>query len=106
MKILCSSQTLKIDLKGLNNERQITVGSLRLSLSLIPHLNQPISRDVYETQLSLEKARNSEKDRLFMIYAKQWWNEFLQIRPENKQRMVKIYANDELNNSYPGKHFQ
>ena len=106
MKILCSSQTLKIDLKGLNNERQITVGSLRLSLSLIPHLNKPISRDVYETQLSLENARNSEKDRLFMIYAKQWWNEFLQIRSENKKRMVKIYANDELNNSYPGKNFQ
>mgnify|MGYP000245766360 CR=1 FL=1 len=72
-------------------------------MELLPQLTKSINKDVVETQLSLERARNSEKDRLFMIYAKNWWNEYLQIRPEHhKQRLVKIYAMDELNSSYPG----
>lgn len=72
-------------------------------MELVPQLTKGINPDVIDTQFSLERARNSEKDRLFMIYAKQWWNEYLQIRPEyHKQRLVKIYAMDELNSSYPG----
>ena len=91
-------------MKGLKNERGITIGSLKIRLELVPQLTKPINTDVIQTQISLEKTRNSEKDRLFMIYAKQWWNDFLQIRPEHhKQRLVKIYAMNELNQSLPGK---
>ena len=77
-----------------------------MRLELVPQLSKPLNLDVIETQLSLEKTRNSEKDKLFMIYAKQWWNDYLQIRPDShKQRLVKIYAMDELNSSYPAKGF-
>lgn len=27
-----------------------------------------------------------------MVYAKQWWREFLEIRPSNQSKMVKIFA--------------
>jgi hypothetical protein len=33
--------------------------------------------------------------RLFYVYAKQWWNDYLQIRPSHADRLVKIFAEDE-----------
>lgn len=43
-------------------------------------------------QQSLEKQRTAEKERLFLVYAKQWWREFLDIRQSNHSKMVKIFA--------------
>lgn len=43
-------------------------------------------------QQSLERQRTAEKERLFLVYAKQWWKEFLEIRPSHKSKMVKIFA--------------
>ena len=30
--------------------------------------------------------------RLFLVYAKQWWKEYLQIRATHRERLVKIFA--------------
>lgn len=43
-------------------------------------------------QQSLEKQRTAEKERLFLVYAKQWWREFLDIRQSNHSKIVKIFA--------------
>lgn len=43
-------------------------------------------------QQSLERQRTAEKERLFLVYAKQWWREFLEIRPSHQSKMVKIFA--------------
>lgn len=83
------------------NERDLLIGNLTLRISLLPTLKSTISSDVLSTQISLEKTRNTDKDRLFMSYAKKWWNEFLQTRPDIKERLVKIYACDEKNRSFP-----
>lgn len=44
------------------------------------------------TQQSLERQRTAEKERLFLVYAKQWWREFLEIRPSHQSKLVKIFA--------------
>ena len=36
-----------------------------------------------------------------MLYAKQWWAEYLKIRPEHKTRLVKLYSNDENGQTFP-----
>jgi len=40
----------------------------------------------------LERQKIAEKERLFLVYAKQWWREYLQIRPTHNSRLVKIFA--------------
>ena len=60
-----------------------------------------IDAEVVNTQFNLEKSRNAEKDKLFMLYAKQWWAEYLKIRPEHKSRLVKLYSNDENGQTFP-----
>ena len=60
-----------------------------------------IDAEVVNTQFNLEKSRNAEKDKLFMLYAKQWWAEYLKIRPEHKTRLVKLYSNDENGQTFP-----
>lgn len=47
---------------------------------------------VFLVQQSLERQRTAEKERLFLVYAKQWWREFLEIRPSHQSKMVKIFA--------------
>uniref|UniRef100_A0A2K5KJA3 Centrosomal protein 76 n=1 Tax=Cercocebus atys TaxID=9531 RepID=A0A2K5KJA3_CERAT len=46
-------------------------------------------------KLALERQKTAEKERLFLVYAKQWWREYLQIRPSHNSRLVKIFAQDE-----------
>ena len=46
-------------------------------------------------QSSLEHNRRAERERLFLVYAKQWWREYLQIRSSHNNRLVKIFAQDE-----------
>ena len=43
----------------------------------------------------------AERERLFLVYAKQWWREFLQIRASHSNRLVKIFAQDECGTNRP-----
>lgn len=47
---------------------------------------------MFVVQQSLERQRTAEKERLFLVYAKQWWREFLEIRPSHQSKLVKIFA--------------
>uniref|UniRef100_A0AAY4DDE2 Centrosomal protein of 76 kDa n=1 Tax=Denticeps clupeoides TaxID=299321 RepID=A0AAY4DDE2_9TELE len=57
----------------------------------------PLSHSMSQWALtqSLERQRTAERERLFLIYAKQWWREFLEIRPSHQNKLVKIFAQDE-----------
>ena len=68
------------------------MGILEVRLELIPKINDLVGEEVISAQISLEKNRQAEKERLFLVYAKQWWKEYLQIRPHHKDRLVKIFA--------------
>lgn len=65
---------------------------MEVRLELIPKINNPVAEDVILAQISLERSRQAERERLFLVYAKQWWKEYLQIRPHHKERLVKIFA--------------
>ncbi len=63
-------------------------------MQLIPSLEngERLNEDIVATQLGLEHSRNTERERLFLVYAKQWWKEYLEIRDDHKNRLVKIFA--------------
>lgn len=83
---------LTVELMGVGTESKVSVGILNIKLEMYPPLNQTLSQEVVNTQLALERQKTAEKERLFLVYAKQWWREYLQIRPSHNSRLVKIFA--------------
>ena len=85
-----------IEMMGVGSECKLHAGVLEVQLQVLPtHQMISVSPKVIEAQLHLEKQRCSERDRLFLTYAKQWWKEYVQIRDSHKSRPVKIFAQDE-----------
>lgn len=87
--------SISLELVGVGAEAKITPGILDLRIDLVPHPCSPLHSDLLAGQLSLERQRTTEKERLLLVYAKQWWKEYLQIRPKHSERLVKIFAPDE-----------
>lgn len=87
--------SISVELLGVGSECKVAAGVLNLKLELYPPLTETLSPDVITTQRSLEKQKTAEKERLFLVYAKQWWQEFLEIRPSHQSKLVKIFAQDE-----------
>uniref|UniRef100_A0A8C2Q0Y9 Centrosomal protein of 76 kDa n=1 Tax=Cyprinus carpio TaxID=7962 RepID=A0A8C2Q0Y9_CYPCA len=87
--------SVSAELLGVGSECKVAVGVLNLKLELYPPLTETLSPDVVTTQQSLERQKTAEKERLFLVYAKQWWQEFLEIRPSHQSKLVKIFAQDE-----------
>ncbi|EDV29045.1 uncharacterized protein TRIADDRAFT_18537 [Trichoplax adhaerens] len=97
-KVLSSSHnrwTTAVELNGIGPEAKLSVGLLDLKIELIPRSLEELSKDVVEAQFKLEHNRATEKERLFLVYAKRWWQEYIQIRPVHSKRLVKIFAQDE-----------
>jgi len=68
-----------------------------LILQLVPCSDRelPIAQDVFNAQLRMENVTyGSEKERKFLLYAKQWWQEFSSDH-SGDDRHVKIFAQDE-----------
>lgn len=84
-----------IELKGTGNESKMPIGVIDIQLEMFPKPTKILGQEVLTAQLNMERSRQSEKERLFLVYAKQWWKEYLQIRPANQERLVKIFAQDE-----------
>ncbi|XP_065441304.1 centrosomal protein of 76 kDa isoform X3 [Chrysemys picta bellii] len=81
-----------VELLGVGTESKVSVGVLNIKLEMYPQLNKTLSQEIVNTQLALERQKTAEKERLFLVYAKQWWREYLQIRPSHNTRLVKIFA--------------
>ncbi|XP_067248886.1 centrosomal protein of 76 kDa isoform X2 [Chanodichthys erythropterus] len=86
---------VSVELLGVGSECKVPAGVLNLKLELYPPLTETLSPEVITTQQSLERQKTAEKERLFLVYAKQWWQEFLEIRPSHQSKLVKIFAQDE-----------
>lgn len=76
----------------LGAENKLPVGMINVCLQVIPPLNESVSEDILAAQLDLEHTKSTERERLFLIYAKQWWKEYLEIREEHRTRLVKIFG--------------
>lgn len=101
-RVLCEVSgrfPLTVELRGVGAEAKITPGILDLRIDTVPQPMDPVHLDLFSAQLGLEKQRRSEKERLFLVYARQWWKEYLQLRPEHSQRLVKIFASNETGDS-------
>ncbi|XP_040209863.1 centrosomal protein of 76 kDa [Rana temporaria] len=86
---------LAVELQGVGAECKVSVGILNVKLELYPHLQEALSPEIVNAQFTLERQKSAEKERLFLVYTKQWWREYLQIRPSHSSRLVKIFAQDE-----------
>ncbi|XP_052644309.1 centrosomal protein of 76 kDa isoform X3 [Harpia harpyja] len=86
---------LEVHKGSLGTESKVSVGVLNIRLEMYPQLNKTLSPEITNTQFALERQKTAEKERLFLVYAKQWWREYLQIRPTHNVRLVKIFAQDE-----------
>ncbi|XP_077982929.1 centrosomal protein of 76 kDa-like [Glandiceps talaboti] len=92
---------IPIELMGVGTESKVPVGVLELRLELIPTPTQMLKEDIITAQVALERNRTAERERLFLVYAKQWWREYLQIRNSHNNRLVKIFAQDENGTNRP-----
>ena len=90
-----------VEVKGLAAECAVTVGILDLVVELVPWRGKVVAMETFSTHMKVEENRFSERERLFYIYTKQWWKEFLQIRPSHSQRLVKIFSQDEFGAKWP-----
>ena len=88
-----------IELSGVGSEAKIPAGLLDLKLEILPRSSEVLHADIVSGQMAMERQRAAEKERLFLVYSKQWWKEFLQIRASHSQRLVKIFAQDESGKS-------
>lgn len=52
-------------------------------------------------QIHAEKQAQYEAERLFSTYAKEWWQDFVQISLEHEHRNVQIFVKNEENQSVP-----
>ncbi|XP_033010741.1 centrosomal protein of 76 kDa isoform X1 [Lacerta agilis] len=96
--VLCAEKRITnvaVELLGVGTESKVSVGVLNIRLEMYPKLNKTLSQEIVTTQFSLERQKTAEKERLFLVYAKQWWREYLQIRTSHNTRLVKIFAQDE-----------
>ena len=93
------SERTALPMYGIGSESKIVVGVIDISLELIPSISCCLQKEVVSTQFDLERSRINEKNKSFFSYAKYWWKEFLQIRPENNSRLLKIFAQDENGNT-------
>ena len=102
--ILCETTgkvILSVELSGIGTEAKIPAGILDFQLEIVPKSSEPINLDILTAQFALEKQRGAEKERMFLVYAKQWWKEYLQIRSTHSQRLVKVFAPDEVGVNHP-----
>ena len=91
-----------IELSGVGSEASIPAGILDLKLEILPCSREDLVHvDVLSAQLGMEKQRRDERERLFLVYTKQWWREYLEIRSTHSQRLVKIFAPDETGVNRP-----
>lgn len=87
-----NKQNISIELMGTGSESKVPAGILNICLQLLPMLEDSLREDILNAQMGLEYSRNTERERLFLVYAKQWWKEYLEIRDDHKNRLVKIFS--------------
>ena len=78
-----------------SSEPGVPAGVLDIRLELFSKETVPLEKKIVSARLKLERQQVAERDKLFLLYAKQWWKEYLQIRPSHNERLVKIFTQDE-----------
>lgn len=100
--LLSGYLSITIELTGMGGDTAVAVGTLSLNLEILPKVVNTLTNDAaLTTQIRAEREHDSERDRRFFNTAKAFWREYLQIRPEHANRMVKIFARTETDVNMP-----
>jgi centrosomal protein CEP76 len=83
-----------VELTGIKSDGRVPPGVICLQWELVP-IHVSVDKSLLQSQLQLEHRKETERKRLFFIYSKNWWDEFISLRPNHSQRMVKIFAENE-----------
>eukprot|EP00818_Percolomonas_sp_WS_P007327 CAMPEP_0117438002 /NCGR_PEP_ID=MMETSP0759-20121206/1823_1 /TAXON_ID=63605 /ORGANISM="Percolomonas cosmopolitus, Strain WS" /LENGTH=620 /DNA_ID=CAMNT_0005229669 /DNA_START=104 /DNA_END=1963 /DNA_ORIENTATION=- len=99
-------KVLKTGLLGMSvelgsSEMTVPRGILELRLELLPRPKVGLSESEIQNQFNIERSRRTKAEREFYLYSKQWFEEYRQIRPSHKNRVVKIYAECEAGGMKP-----
>ena len=93
--ILYSNQVeINADILPISLTQQGSLGLLQLYLDICPPLSQLelLSEETVTKQMSLERKFEQETVQTFLDYANDWWQDYRNIRPSHKTRLVKIFA--------------
>ena len=93
--ILYSNQVeINADILPISLTQQGSLGLLQLHLVICPPLSQLelLSEETVTKQMSLERKFEQETVQTFLDYANDWWQDYRNIRPSHKTRLVKIFA--------------
>eukprot|EP00698_Gefionella_okellyi_P021413 TRINITY_DN693_c0_g1_i2.p1 TRINITY_DN693_c0_g1~~TRINITY_DN693_c0_g1_i2.p1 ORF type:complete len:635 (-),score=95.57 TRINITY_DN693_c0_g1_i2:330-2234(-) len=86
--------TIAVEMAGIGVESSVPAGTLDIQLELLPHaVHLPVA-DVMST-ITRQKAYDSECARRFVVYARNWWRDYLHLRESHKTRLIKIFATTE-----------
>ena len=85
-----------VEVKGAGSAMAVPAGVLELRA----HLHRDGEHVAFDEAAARHRIHASteaatRQDRLFLLYAKQWWKEYVDIRPSHRERAVKIFAPDE-----------
>ena len=96
------SISLSVELVDPSPESKAAAGVLLMRLDLIPTPTvQVVPENDILSQLKSERIREAEIERQFFLYAKSWWQEYLNQSPSHAMRLVKIFASDETGTNRP-----
>ncbi|KAJ3275147.1 Centrosomal protein of 76 kDa [Terramyces sp. JEL0728] len=99
----CGRQSSLVQLNDISNPEMIT-GVLDITVELHPKTNFLPKEHIDYHFARLDKL-NAEIFNSYFVYAKQWWNDYLQIRSSHATRLVKLFATNEQGKRIPVTHF-
>ena len=80
---------------GPRSKMKHPVGVLDLRLDVVPSPSTEVPAADIDRGLRASEARSQDLNRQFFQYSRLWWKEFIEIDPSFKERLVKIFAEDE-----------
>ncbi|XP_071531061.1 centrosomal protein of 76 kDa-like isoform X3 [Panulirus ornatus] len=77
------------------SEQQVPVGLLDLEATMFPSLELSLQTTVVSEYIQETNNRVGERRRLFIAYARQWWQEYTEASSSHSLRPVRIFSMDE-----------
>lgn len=90
-----NSSSHSVQIKDLDNP-QILVGILEVKMKILSNCDLLLAKESLKLHISTRIFKTHESERMFYLFAKQWWDDYLQIRPDHATRLVKFIATGEF----------
>lgn len=92
--LYCNQVEINAEILPINLQQRGSLGVLTFNLDIAPALSQTelLNEDSVNKQISLETRFEQESIQKFLDYANDWWADYKSIKPQFKERLVKIFA--------------